>query len=201
MRETGPTWSRTDRARAAALLMAGWVALLWLLEAVDALSGHALDTFGIVPRVPAELLDVVPAAFVHFGFGHLAANTVPLLVLGFLTALGSLRRFLAVAAFVIVADGLGVWLISPSGTNTAGASGLIFGLFGYLVATGLLLRRPLPLAVAVLITAVWGGSFLLGLSPAQSGVSWQAHLLGLAAGVAAAFVFRGRPVRAGARTA
>ncbi|WP_431027518.1 rhomboid family intramembrane serine protease [Streptomyces griseoviridis] len=193
MRDTGPAWSRGDRAKAAARLMLGWIALLWLLEIADTLSGHALDDFGIVPRVPGELIDIVPASFIHFGFGHLVANTVPLLVLGFLAALGGLRRFAAVCAFVIVADGLGVWLISPAGTNTAGASGLIFGLFGYLVVTGLLLRRPLPLITAVLITAVWGGSFALGLSPTQAGVSWQAHLLGLAAGVTAAFLFGPKP--------
>ena len=56
------------------MLMLGWVALLWLLEGVDVLTGGALDTFGIQPRDPAELVDIVPAAFMHFGFGHLAAD-------------------------------------------------------------------------------------------------------------------------------
>ncbi|MFD7387624.1 rhomboid family intramembrane serine protease [Streptomyces sp. NPDC059852] len=184
--------SRGERALTAAKLMLGWVALLWLLELVDVLGGHALDGFGIVPRTPSELVDVVPAAFVHFGFAHVAANTVPLLVLGFLAALGGIRRFAAVCALVVVADGLGVWLISPSGTNTAGASGLIFGLFGFLLVTGFVERRPLGVLVGVLVAAVWGGSMLAGLAPTQSGVSWQGHLVGLVAGVAAAFVLRRR---------
>ncbi|MFE5819509.1 rhomboid family intramembrane serine protease [Streptomyces sp. NPDC056479] len=182
--------SRGERALTAAKLMVGWVALLWLLEVADVISGHALDGFGIVPRDPSELVDVVPAAFIHFGFAHVAANSVPLLVLGFLAALGGIRRFAAVCALVIVADGLGVWLISPSGTNTAGASGLIFGLFGFLLATGFVERRPLGILVGLLVAAIWGGSILTGLAPTQSGVSWQGHLVGLVAGVAAAFVFR-----------
>ncbi|AZM60690.1 MULTISPECIES: rhomboid family intramembrane serine protease [unclassified Streptomyces] len=193
MSGTRPRWSQGERARTAAMLMVGWVALLWLLEVVDVATGHALDEYGIVPRTPSELADILPAAFLHFGFAHVAANSVPLLVLGFLAALGGIRRFLAVCALIVVADGLGVWLISPAHTNTAGASGLIFGLFGFLLVSGFVERRPLGILAGVLVAAVWGGSILAGLAPTQSGVSWQGHLIGLAAGVAAAFVFRRRP--------
>ncbi|MEV0242989.1 rhomboid family intramembrane serine protease [Streptomyces sp. NPDC050674] len=193
MSDAGAGWTRGDRALAAGKLMAAWIALLWLLEAVDAVTGHALDRFGVTPREPSELVDVVPSAFIHFGFAHLAANTLPLLVLGFLAALAGIRRFLLVCALVVVADGLGVWLISPDGTNTAGASGLIFGLFGFLLVSGFVERRPLGIAVGVLIASVWGGSILAGLAPTQTGVSWQGHLLGLLAGVAAAFVLGRRP--------
>ncbi|MFD6038190.1 rhomboid family intramembrane serine protease [Streptomyces griseoincarnatus] len=193
MTDTRPAWSHGERVRAAAVLMAGWVVLLWVLEVVDVATGHALDGYGVVPRTPSELVDVVPSAFVHFGFSHVAANSVPLLVLGFLAALGGIRRFLAVCALIVVADGLGVWLLSPAGTNTAGASGLIFGLFGYLLVSGFVDRRPLGIVAGVLVAAVWGGSILAGLAPTQSGVSWQGHLIGLAAGVAAAFLLRRRP--------
>jgi membrane associated rhomboid family serine protease len=190
MAGVGDGWSRRDRAKAAGMLMLGWVALLWLLEVVDVVSGHALDGLGIVPRTPSELVDVVPAAFVHFGFAHVAANTVPLLVLGFLAALGGLRRFLLVCALVVVVDGLGVWLVAPAHSNTAGASGLIFGLFGFLLVSGFVERRALGVLVGLLIGAVWGGAILAGLAPTQTGVSWQGHLIGLLAGVAAAFLFR-----------
>jgi membrane associated rhomboid family serine protease len=185
-------WARGGRAQAAAKLMVGWVALLWLLEVVDVVSGHALDGLGIVPRRASELVDIVPASFIHFGFGHVAANSVPLLVLGFLAALGGLRRFAAVCAMIIVADGLGVWLISPANTNTAGASGLIFGLFGFLLVSGFIERRPVGILVGLLVGAVWGGSILVGLAPTQTGVSWEGHLIGLVSGVAAAFLFRRR---------
>ena len=192
MSDTELEWSQRDRAKAAAQLMLGWVAVLWLLEVVDTLSGHALDGFGIMPRTASELIDIVPAAFIHFGFGHVAANSVPLLVLGFLAALGGLRRFAAVCALIIVVDGLGVWLVAPAHTNTAGASGLIFGLFGFLLVGGFVERRPLNILVGLLVGAVWGTSILTGLAPWQTHISWQGHLIGLLAGVAAAFVFRRR---------
>ncbi|MER5746268.1 rhomboid family intramembrane serine protease [Streptomyces sp. NPDC059913] len=190
---TAPERPAGDRARAAAKLMAGWVALLWLLEIVDTATGHALDGFGIEPRRAAELVDVVPASFIHFGFGHVASNSVPLLVFGFLAALGGIRRFLAVAATIMVVDGLGVWLVAPEYSNTAGASGLVFGLFGYLLVRGFVDRRVLDMVVGLVVGAIWGSTILLGLSPANTSVSWQGHLFGLVAGVAAAFVFRRRP--------
>ncbi|WP_406014478.1 rhomboid family intramembrane serine protease [Streptomyces sp. NBC_00984] len=191
---SAPAWSAGGRAKAAAKVMLGWVAFLWLLEVVDASTGNSLDTFGIEPRRAGELLDVVPASFIHFGFGHVASNSVPLLVFGFLAALSGIRRFAAVAAMIIVVDGLGVWLVSPDGSNTAGASGLVFGLFGYLLVRGFVDRRVLDIAAGLVVGAIWGSSILVGLSPANTSVSWQGHLFGLAAGVAAAFVFR-RPTR------
>ncbi|MEU0114616.1 rhomboid family intramembrane serine protease [Streptomyces bobili] len=185
---------RRARARDAAVLVAGWVALLWVLEVVDAISGHALDTYGITPREFGELRDVVPAAFLHFGFDHLAANSLPLLVMGFLAALSGIRRFLSVAAVITVVSGLGVWLTAPANSTTAGASGVVFGLFGYLVLRGFVDRRIGDVLVGLLVGAVYG-SILWGVLPTATGVSWQGHLFGLIGGVAAAVVFRRTPDR------
>ncbi|MER5935084.1 rhomboid family intramembrane serine protease [Streptomyces sp. NPDC002054] len=188
----------SDRARIAGFLMLGWVALLWLLETVNAATGYALHAYGITAREVDDLPSVLTAPFVHFGWDHVAANSIPLLVLGFLTALGGIRRFLLVCAVIIVADGLGVWLLSPSDSITAGASGLVFGLFGYLVVRGFVERRPTGIIVGLLVAAVWGGTILAGLGPGDSGVSWQGHLIGLIAGAATALLLPKAPAgRAG----
>ena len=186
------------RVTAAAALMAGWVGLLWVLEAVDVISGHRLDTFGITPRKSSELLDIVPAAFTHFGFGHVASNSLPLLVLGFIAALRGIGRYLAVAFTIIVISGLGVWLVAPTHTNTAGASGLIFGLFGYLLIRGFVDHRALDVVVGLIVGVLYG-SILWGVLPSATGVSWQGHLFGLVGGVAAAFLFRERNTISSAR--
>lgn len=183
-------WTSADRGKAAAKMMLVWVAALWVLEAVDHATGHALDAYGIVARDPDGLGGIITAPFLHFGFDHVASNSVPLLIFGFVAALGGIRRFLAVCALIVVADGLGVWLLSPTDSITAGASGLVFGLFGYLVIRGFVERRLLGIAVGVTIAAIWGGTMLLGALPTDSAVSWQAHLVGLVAGVGAAFLFR-----------
>ncbi|MFC4496594.1 rhomboid family intramembrane serine protease [Streptomyces ovatisporus] len=187
-------------ARTAAKLILAWVALLWVLEAVDYVTGHALDTFGIVPRQQSELVDVVPAAFMHFGFGHLVANTLPLLVLGFLAALRGAARFLAVALTIIVVSGVGVWLVAPDASNTAGASGLIFGLFGYLLVRGFVDRRITDVAMGGVVAVLYG-SILWGVLPTDGGISWQGHLFGLVGGIVAAFLTSARRVPGGAKPA
>lgn len=181
----------SGRITAAAVLMVSWVALLWALEVVDVVSGHRLDSLGIEPRRPGELVDIVPSAFTHFGFGHVASNTLPLLVLGFIAALRGIARFLMVCLTVMVIGGLGVWLVAPAHTNTAGASGVIFGLFGYLLVRGFVDRRALDVVVGLLVGVLYG-SILWGVLPSATGVSWQGHLFGLLGGVAAAFLFRER---------
>ncbi|MGX1908858.1 rhomboid family intramembrane serine protease [Streptomyces phaeochromogenes] len=181
--------SRGERVKNAALLVGGWVALLWVLEGIDVATGHALDTFGITPREFGELRDIVPAAFMHFGWDHLAANSVPLLLLGFLAALSGIRRFLAVVTVTILVSGLGVWLTASEHSITAGASGVVFGLFGYLLVRGFVDRRIGDVVIGLVVGAVYG-SILWGVLPTTTGVSWQGHFFGLIGGVASAFVFR-----------
>ncbi|MFH0242937.1 rhomboid family intramembrane serine protease [Streptomyces sp. HK10] len=181
--------SRASRAVSAGVLMASWVALLWLLEAVDVATGNSLDPYGISPRETDELADVVPAAFLHFGWDHVAANSLPLLVLGFLAAVRGIGRFLAVCLTIVVVSGLGVWLTAPENSLTAGASGVVFGLFGYLLVRGFVDRDALDITVGVTVVLLYG-SILWGVLPTAQGVSWQGHLFGLIGGVLAAFWFR-----------
>ncbi|MEU7555190.1 rhomboid family intramembrane serine protease [Streptomyces sp. NPDC044571] len=170
--------------------MLGWVALLWVVEAVDHATGHALDAYGIPARDPAGLSGILFAPFLHFGFGHVAANSIPLLVLGFVTALSGIRRFLAVCGLIVLADGIGIWLIAWPNTITAGASGLVFGLFGYLLVRGFVERKALGIAVSLGVAFVWGATIVVGVLPTDATVSWQGHLCGLAAGIATALWFR-----------
>ncbi|MEV7089806.1 rhomboid family intramembrane serine protease [Streptomyces sp. NPDC093085] len=168
--------------------MGGWVALLWVLEVFNTATG-ALTTYGLSPRDVGELRDIIPMAFLHHGFDHLASNTVPLLVLGFLAALNGLRRFAAVVLTIMVVGGLGVWLTAPEHSVTAGASGVIFGLLGYLLIRGFVDHSAVDMVVGLLVLAVYG-SALWGVLPSNPAVSWQGHLFGLIAGVLAAFLFR-----------
>lgn len=178
----------------AGLGMVLFVAGLWVIELVNAATGDGLDRFGIVPRSASGLEGIVFAPFLHAGFAHLAANTVPLLILGFLAAVrGTAGRFFGASVIIILVSGAGVWLTADSGSVTIGASGLILGYFGYLLACGLFDHAVADIVIAVVVALVYG-TLIFAVLPTQEGVSWQAHLFGLIGGVLAAWALR-RPRR------
>ncbi|KAB8188827.1 rhomboid family intramembrane serine protease [Nonomuraea phyllanthi] len=176
-------------ALSALIIVIGMLAVMWVVEGVDFFLGGTLDReFGIVGLDPDGLIGIVFAPFLHVGFGHLMANSLPLLILGFLAGMRDLRKFLWASVLIILIGGLGTWLTSPR-VYTVGASGLIFGYFGYILARGLFDRRLLDLVIAAGVGfAYWG--ILAGLLPNQEGISWQGHLFGLIGGVVAAWVLR-----------
>jgi membrane associated rhomboid family serine protease len=170
--------------RALQLLLA-MVLLMWALEVVDTALDNRLDRYGIVPREVEGLDGVVAAPFLHVGFGHLAANTLPFVVMGLVIALEGPLRLLGVTAITAVISGLGTWLIAPADTIHLGASGVVFGYATYLIARGWFNRRAAEIAIGVAVALLWGGALLAGLEP-QQGISWQGHLFGAIGGVVAA---------------
>ncbi|WTW99257.1 rhomboid family intramembrane serine protease [Streptomycetaceae bacterium NBC_01309] len=175
------------------------LAVLWGLQIYNTGTDNSLLHHGISPRDRGELPDILTAPFLHFGFGHLISNTIPIAVLGFLCATRGLARFLGVSLVIAVVGGLGVWLTSPANSLTAGASILVFGYFGHLLVRGFLDRRLFDVLIAFVITGVYGWSMLLGVLPNAGHVSWQGHLFGFVGGVAAAYAFRRRRGRSPAR--
>jgi membrane associated rhomboid family serine protease len=168
----------------AAIVVAGFTVLLYLIELIDRILPANLERFGIVPRRLSGLDGIVWAPLLHGTWGHLLANTLPVLVLGFLAMAGGLGQWIAVTATIWVLSGIGVWL--TGGGLTVGASGVAFGWLAFLLVRGIFTRSLLQLGVAVVLFLYWGG-MLLGVLPGNPGVSWQGHLFGAAAGVLAAW--------------
>ena len=186
-----------------------FVALLYLVEIVDQLSGHALDRNGIRPLETDGLWGVLFAPLLHADWQHLFANTIPLLVLGFLVTLAGMARFVWATAIIWILGGLGTWLIGDLGgcrleTNHIGASGLIFGWLTFLLLFGWFTRHLWQIVVGLAVLFLYGG-ILWGAVPVLDrcgGVSWQGHLCGAIAGVLAAYWLSSpeREARARART-
>jgi membrane associated rhomboid family serine protease len=162
------------------------VAIMWVVEVIDTIAGGRLDRQGIEPRQLSGLDGIVFAPFLHGGFGHLIANTVPFVLLGGAIALGATERFIKVSIIVAVIGGFGTWLIGPANTIHIGASGLVFGYLTYLLARGVFARSVWYLLGGVVTFMVYGG-VLWGLLPAP-GISWQGHLFGAIGGVVAAYL-------------
>lgn len=188
---TRPSWGQ------AGLWSAGFVAVLWVAEIVDTVLGNRLDAEGIRPGNPDGLSGIAFAPLLHGGFGHLVANSVPLLVLGFLILLSGIARWVAVTTLVWIVAGVGTWFFGGVGTIHIGASGLVFGWLTYLILRGFVTRRPGQILVGVAVLLLYGGA-LWGVLPGQPGVSWQGHLFGAVGGVLAAWWLsggrRGEPV-------
>lgn len=163
------------------------LAVMWVLEVIDAVLPLMMDAWGIQGRTVSGLLGIVLAPVLHGGFGHLIANTVPFLVLGVLVAWRTRDLFWVVLGIIVVVGGLGVWLFTSPATVTIGASGVVFGFAAYLIASGLLTRHWVDVLVAIGVVAVYG-TMLVGALPfgVAAGVSWLAHLTGALAGVLAA---------------
>jgi membrane associated rhomboid family serine protease len=178
--------TRQPRATAAGAVIVAFVALLYALELLDTLLGHQLDGLGVRPRQADGLDGIAFAPLLHLGWSHLLANTLPLLVFGFLIALAGVARWLAVTAVVWVVGGVGTWLTGQPGSVHIGASVLAFGWLVYLLLRGVFSRRVGQVLLGLLLLTVYGG-LLLGVLPGQPGVSWQGHLFGAVGGGLAAW--------------
>jgi membrane associated rhomboid family serine protease len=173
------------------IVVAALCALMWVVEAVDQVLDGRLDRNGIEPRELDGLDGIVWAPFLHADWQHLIGNTIPFLLLGIAIALSGVARVILVVVIVAVIGGLGTWLIAPSNTIHIGASGIVFGFAGYLVARGVFSRSPLQLLLGVVVVVIWGATLLQGLVP-EDGISWQGHLFGAIGGVVAARVLSQR---------
>lgn len=169
-----------------------FVAFLWLVEIIDRLIFRgALDLLGIVPRDLEGLRGIFLAPFLHGGFSHLMANSIPLLILGALIMYRHSRHFVAVSILIIGFSGFGTWLIAPPHTVHIGASGLIFGYFAFIVVNAWYERSLMATGLALVVLVVYG-SLLWGILPAADGISWQGHFFGLVGGGLAAYYFSPR---------
>jgi membrane associated rhomboid family serine protease len=167
----------------ASLLLAS-TASAWIVYAADAVTPGHLG-HGIVPRTMYGLTGIVMAPFIHASVQHLLANTIPFVVLGAVILLRGTRAFLTVAVVSALIAGFGTWLFGTPGTMHIGASGVVFGFFGYLLFRGIYDRRVSSILIAIVVAILYGGSLLMSLIPAQ-GISWTGHVFGFIGGITAA---------------
>jgi len=159
--------------------------ILWGLEVVNFFMGHDLSRLaGITPRTLSGLIGIPASPFLHFSISHLLMNSIPFAILGGLICLQDKKLFIEVSLFVIVVSGLAVWLLARPSVHS-GASGLIFGYFGFLLASGWYAKDIQSIFIALGVLGLYGG-MIFGLLPLRAFVSWESHLFGLLAGVLAA---------------
>jgi membrane associated rhomboid family serine protease len=171
-------------------ILGGLVGLMWLLEIADIVLRGKLDYLGIIPRTNIGVRGIFFAPFLHANFRHLISNTVPFVILGWFVMLRGIPEFFKVSATVLLCSGIGVWLFGSPNIHI-GASGVIFGYFGFLLSRAYFDRSILSIALSLAVGLLYGG-LIWGVLPTQYGISWEGHLFGFLSGIFAASRFSNR---------
>jgi membrane associated rhomboid family serine protease len=173
------------QTRAAAL--GGVVGSLWLVRLIDFFmpGGGSAAGHGIVPRTLYGLEGIPLAPFIHVSLAHLVANTIPFVILGALVLLRGVFEFVFVFLTTALVAGAGTWMFGAPNTEHVGASGVVFGLFGYLLFRMMFDRRLSSAVITLLVAIVYGTAMLRSLIPEDS-ISWSGHFFGFLAGILAA---------------
>ena len=165
------------------------VALLWIVFIIGTILPFDLRIYGIRPRSIDGLIGLAVAPFLHSGLGHLVSNSIALAPLLCISLAYSRTLTLEVAVLAALVGGGCTWLFGSSNNVYIGASGVIFGLIGYLLTIGLFRRELTALVVSLIVCFYYGWAFF-SLFVVLPGVSWSGHFFGFASGVLAAWLTR-----------
>ena len=161
-----------------------FIALIWLVFIFDLVL--PLEKLGLIPRSLQGLIGIVSMTFLHGNFAHIIGNTLPLATLLALVA-GSRANSKEIVIMIMLLGGVLLWLFGRGQSIHIGASLLIFGLASFLMVSGFIEKRTVPMLISLFVAFSYGGTLLMGVLPWQEGVSWDGHLFGAIAGVAVAY--------------
>lgn len=165
------------------------VFLLIFLEIFDSFSGSYLHRWGNFPRELSGIPGIVTSHFIHSTWGHLASNSLPILVLTSILVLFYPKVAGQSFVTILLGTGIMVWLFARPSYHI-GASGMVYGLISFIFWLGLFKRNTKSIVLSLIVLIVYSGS-AQGLFPSEEGVSWESHLFGALIGWVVAFIFRG----------
>lgn len=178
--------SISQEIKTQATILGSFVTIFWILEILDQfVLNNSLDQYGIVPHSLIGLRGILFSPFLHGGFGHLIANTIPFLILGWFVMLQETTDFWIVTILTMIVGGAGVWIFASPNSVHIGASSLIFGYLGFLLLRGYFQRNTPSILLSLTVGFLYGG-LIWGVLPMRPGISWQGHLFGFLGGVLAA---------------
>jgi membrane associated rhomboid family serine protease len=160
--------------------------IFWVVEIINqAVFANTLNSLGIIPRSIVGIRGIFFAPFLHVDIPHLIANTFPFAILGWFVMLQNTKDFYTVSIISILFSGIGVWLFAQPNSITMGASGVIFGYLGFLLARGYFQKNVPSIALSLTVIFLYGG-MIWGVLPTTPEVSWLGHLFGFLGGIFAA---------------
>lgn len=168
-----------------------FVILIWLVKAYEVLFSVDLYFLGIYPLKLSGLAGIILSPLIHGGLAHLATNSVPVFILGFMLFYFYRQISFKVFVYNYLITGLWVW-VGARESYHIGASGIIYGLASFLFFSGFA-RRDMRLSAISFVVIFLYGSMVWGIFPEfhpEKNISWESHLAGLVSGLVLAFFFR-----------
>ncbi len=163
--------------------------LMWVVQAAQSLLGLDFGSYGIMPRTTEGLLQILLAPWIHHGIWHLLGNSVPFLLLGWLIQSKGRLLFWEVTLLLVIVGGLGTWSFGSTAYH-AGASGVVFGYWAYLLADAYYSRSAKNIILATVTLGLYGG-LIIGLADIRPHISWIGHASGMVAGILVAKLANG----------
>lgn len=162
------------------------LAILWAIQIINALVKYRLNVFGIIPRQPRGVIGIFLSPLLHGNFAHLFFNSIPLFFLADFLLISGRTEFFCYTWIIVVISGLLVWLFARKGVHI-GASSVIMGYFACVLATAF--HRPSGVSIIIgAVTLYYFGGLLLSLFPSDVKTSWEGHVFGFLAGIAAIYL-------------
>lgn len=163
------------------------IVVLWLIKFFESEYNLDFSSYGIFPQTVKGLRGIVLSPLIHSGFDHLAANTLPLLILTFALFFFYRKSAYSIFVFIYLLTGCLVWLFGRESFHI-GASGIIYGLAGFLFLSGLLSHNVRLLTISLIVALVYGYMFW-GIFPVKPEISWESHLWGGVTGFGLALLY------------
>jgi len=165
-----------------------FITLMWLVFFSQSTFNIPFGHYGILPRNFFGIVGILSAPLIHADLSHILSNTPALLILSITVLYFYPDSSLKVLSAIYLLTGIFVWLFARQ-VYHVGASGIIYGLLGFLFFSGIFKRDIRSIAIALLVTFIYGG-LIWGVLPIMQGISWESHLFGGISGIIMAFIFR-----------
>ncbi len=176
------------KGRKSILFPGAFIVFIWLVYLSQTTFNMPFAHYGILPRTVEGISGILSAPLIHADFNHLISNTPALLILCVTVIYFYPDSSLKVLGSIYLMTGTLVWLFARP-VYHIGASGIVYGLLGYLFFSGVFRRDNRSIAIALLVTFLYGG-LIWGVLPGAAGISWESHLFGGVSGIIVAFIFR-----------
>ncbi|MGR5142677.1 rhomboid family intramembrane serine protease [Photobacterium sp. DNB23_23_1] len=169
------------------------VVLITIIHIFNVITAGYLSDFGLLPRHFNGFTGIVAYPFLHGSWGHLISNILSFSVLAFLVSRTGIARLIAIFMVSWVGSGLGVWFFGRMHYHI-GLSGIIYGLWAYLLMYAIMYRSVKSIAIAILVMFFYG-SMIWGFLPTREWISYESHLFGAISGGLAGYLYARRDKR------